>query len=78
MNAHADYKLDGDGAFGPNTLDAMTRAYQDACKELEPRGRDGSAIDDAKQVLAERILRKAAAGERDPVRLRLFGLLGLQ
>ena len=72
-----DYTIDTDGVFGPNTLDAMTRAYQEACRELS-QTEHGRAAEDVKQALAERSLRKAASGERDPVRLRLYGLLGLK
>ena len=77
MNAYGDCTIDTDGAFGPNTLDAMTRAYEEACLELR-QTEHGGAAENVRQALAKRILKKAASGERDPVRLRLYGLLGLK
>jgi len=77
MNAYGNCTIDAEGVFGPKTLDAMTHAYQEACQELK-RTEQGGTEEDVKQELAARILRLAARGERDPNRLRLYGLLGLR
>ena len=54
--------------FDPETIALMKKAFEDACSRIPPR----RAI--ARSILAERILRAAANGERDPARLRTRAL----
>ncbi len=54
------------GVFEPETVAAMSEAFEAACKELE----DTSQPQIARDVIASRIIAAARLGERDPVRLR--------
>lgn len=54
-----------DAAFDPKDIKAMSMALDDVCKELKLPA--GSA---AREVVAERIVDLARAGERSPTRLR--------
>jgi len=54
------------GAFDPETLDVLKSAFDDAYLAL-PAGQQTAGM---RAKLAERILRKASQGERDPLRLR--------
>jgi hypothetical protein len=56
----------GPGAFGPETLAAMGKAFEAALKALQ----DGSRPSVVREVLSLRIVAVARSGERDPVRLR--------
>ena len=62
-------------SFDPDTLDAMTRAFNEAWVDIQamagPRPLDAEA---ARSVLARRILAAAAHGERDPRRLKLIAM----
>jgi hypothetical protein len=65
-----------DTDYDLTTLNLLIKAYDDALHELEimnvpARSRDGDGI---RATLAERILKAAAAGERDPDRLKLLAL----
>jgi hypothetical protein len=53
-------------AFDPETTHAMGRAFDEARKILGL----SEKLDRATRLVAERIVDAAAAGERDPVRLR--------
>jgi hypothetical protein len=55
------------GAFGPESLVAMSKAFEAACNERPTIARG---------VIANRILAAARLGERDPVRLRAAALTG--
>jgi len=59
--------------FDSETIALVKVAFDDACSRLTLE--DGNI---PRSVLAERILRAAATGERDPVRLRILALTGLQ
>jgi hypothetical protein len=65
-----------DTDYDLTTLNVLIKAYDDALHELEimnvpERSRDGDGI---RAKLAERILKAAAGGERDPDRLKLLAL----
>jgi len=53
------------GAFDPETVAAMTEAFDAACKELQ--GADQPEV--MREVIAGRIVAAARLGERDPARL---------
>ena len=57
--------------FDPETIALMKRAFEDACARIPSRR------EVARSLLAERILKAAANGERDPVRLRTRALVGI-
>jgi len=59
-----------EGAFDPETLDVLKSAFDDAYLAL-PVGQQTAGM---RAKLAERILRKASQGERDPLRLRAYAL----
>lgn len=54
-----------DGAFYPNDVNAMSRAYQDVCNALHINGEVG-----ARETIAERVIELARRGERCPTILR--------
>jgi hypothetical protein len=58
-------------AFEPEVILLMQAALEDAWARLPPAERSRTRKSD----LAARILRAAANGERDPVRLRTYALL---
>jgi hypothetical protein len=58
-------------SFDSETIALIKRAFEDACSRVPPRQQI------ARSVLAERILKAAANGERDPVRLRTRALIGI-
>jgi hypothetical protein len=51
----------------------MGEAFDSACKELHDTGRPKIVY----EAIAKRIIDAARNGERDPVRLRSVGLMGL-
>jgi hypothetical protein len=57
--------------FDPETIDLLRACLDDAWAQLSPVERSNTD----KSTLATRILHAAAAGERDPVRLRTCALL---
>ena len=59
------------GAFDPETLAALRAVFDEACLAL-PSGQHTPSM---RSTLAERILKKAGEGERDPVRLRAYALM---
>jgi hypothetical protein len=67
--------FDEQGVFGPKTLAILTRAYKDACRELQQAS--PCASHETQQALAKRIIDRAKKGERNPNRLKLYGLRGL-
>jgi hypothetical protein len=60
------------GAFNPETVTMLQAALDDAWTNLSPEQQ--AAMD--KGALAGRILRLAAEGERDPIRLRAHAVMG--
>jgi len=52
------------GAFEPETVAAMSEAFDAACEQLGASRRES-----AREVIAGRIVAAAKLGERDPVRL---------
>jgi hypothetical protein len=61
------------GAFDPEAIAAMSKAFEAALKELQDTGQRTVARD----VIAGRIIAAARIGERDPVRLRAAALAGM-
>lgn len=59
-------------SFSPDTIAAMTQAFQEAVDTL-PFPVSSSRI----QALAKNIVELAAQGERDPERMKLLSLLAL-
>jgi hypothetical protein len=59
------------GVFEPETIDLLRQCLEEAWTELGPAGQARVS----KTMLAERILKAAATGERDPVRLRTAALV---
>ena len=64
-------KIDGGAVFDQETIALMRQCLDDAWDRLGAveQGRT------CKSALAQRILRAAAHGERDPVRLRTYALM---
>ena len=62
------------GAFGPEAIAAMSQAFDAACKAVNHTGQPSEAV---REVLAQRIIEAATAGERDADRLRAAALAGL-
>jgi hypothetical protein len=60
-------------AYDPETLNALRQALDQAWALL-PNERKATI---QKSDLADRILKRAAAGERDPVKLRAAAIVGL-
>jgi hypothetical protein len=54
------------GAFGPEDLAAMSKAFDAACNELRATGH----LEVVREKIAIRIIAAARLGERDPVCLR--------
>ena len=65
-------KLHG-AVFDPETLQLLRLSLEDAWAHLDPEQRGQTT----KSVLAERILKAAANGERDPIRLRTRALISI-
>jgi hypothetical protein len=59
------------GSYDPETIDLLRSALDEAWASLTP----DKQAHTSKTALAARILRLAAEGERDPVRLRTYALL---
>jgi hypothetical protein len=60
----------GEGVFDPETLAVLKAAFDEACLALPP----GQHTPSVRSALAQRILKKASQGERDPLRLRAYAL----
>lgn len=60
-------------SFSPDTIELMTRAFEDAVDTL-PFPVGSARV----QALAKNIVELASQGERDPERLRLLALLALK
>jgi len=61
----AIYRLLSSGAFDPETVKAMTAAYECACVALNLVDRN----DPLTEIIAEKIIMRARRGELDAVRL---------
>jgi hypothetical protein len=59
--------------FDDRVTQIMGEAFDSACKELHDTGQPEIVY----EVIAKRIIDAAKNGERDPVRLRSAGLMGL-
>jgi len=64
--------LDEKGAFSPEDLDAIGKAFAAALAKLGLR----NLKDPMTEMIARRIIRAALAGERDPIRLTEIGAGG--
>ena len=62
----AIYRLLQKSAFGPEEIERMTTAYEDALRVLRLTDR----TDPMTEILAKKILEIAQTGERDPARIR--------
>jgi hypothetical protein len=58
------------GAFDPETVAAMSEAFEAACEVLQDAGEPEVVC----EIIAKRIVAAATVGERDPVRLRAAAL----
>jgi hypothetical protein len=61
------------GVYDPETIELLRAVLDGAWNSLAAEAQAHSS----KCLLAERILRLAATGERNPIRLRAAGLIGL-
>ena len=62
----AIYRLLQNSAFGPEEIERMTTAYEDALRALGLTDR----VDPMTEILAKKIVEIAQTGERDPARIR--------
>ena len=62
----AIYRLLQNSAFGPEEIERMTTAYEDALRALGLADR----ADPMTEILAKKIVEIAQTGERDPARIR--------
>jgi hypothetical protein len=63
----------GDGEFDDHATRVMGEAFDEARKKLHSAGQPTIVF----ETIAARIIAAASKGERDPVRLREAGLVGL-
>ena len=72
----AIYRLITNGSFGPDEINVMTVAYEDALIEIPVASRD----DPITELIAKAIVNVAATGERDPrvVMERALNALGIR
>lgn len=61
------------GVFEPETIELLRQCLEEAWAELGPEKQAHLS----KIILAERILKVAANGERDPIRLRTAALISI-
>ena len=59
--------------FGPETVDVLARAYEKARRSLHDKGQPNIV----QEVIAERLIAAAQAGERDPDKLCETALFAL-
>jgi hypothetical protein len=69
----AIYRLLKNHAFGPDEIQVLTTAYEQALRALRLKDR----ADPATEMIAKKIIELAQRGERDPVRLREYAIRGL-
>ena len=72
----AIYRLIANGSFGPDEIEVMTAAYEDALLDLRLANRD----DPITELIAKAIVNVTATGERDPIRVkeRAINALGVR
>jgi hypothetical protein len=72
----AIYRLIANGSFGPDEIEVMTAAYEDALIDLRLANRD----DPITELIAKAIVNVTATGERDPilVKERAINALGVR
>jgi len=58
------------GAFDPETIELLRNILEEAWGSLRPE----EQVQSSRSLIAERILKMAATGERDPMRLRTRAL----
>ena len=58
----AIYRLIANGSFGPDEIEVMTAAYEDALIDLRVANRDEPIT----ELIAKAIVNVTATGERDP------------
>jgi hypothetical protein len=63
-----------DIAFGPEEIEAMVMAYEDACRVLKLTEKRSDPLT---QLLALKVIEIARTGEFDPVKIRDLALRGL-
>jgi hypothetical protein len=66
------YRLFKGSAFAPDDVKVLSEAFEAALRELNLVDRR----DPATELVAKRIIELAQRGERDPVRLREYGVKG--
>jgi hypothetical protein len=66
-------KITSEMSFDPETIQTLKTALDEAWASLVPAQQAMTP----RSLLAERILKVAAGGERDPIRLRASALIGL-
>jgi hypothetical protein len=64
----------GEGVFDPPAVDAMSAAFEAACRSLGLVDRD----DPFAEIVARKVIEVAGTGERDPERLCALALLALK
>ena len=69
----AIYRLLKNRAFGPDEIEVLTTAYEEALRALRLKDRS----DPATEMIAKKIIDLAQRGERDPVRLREHAIRSL-
>ena len=70
---------DPDGYFDPSTMEMLNGVVEEALQELAKRQSpivEASRIELARELLAHRVMARAARGERDPERLKEHALWG--
>jgi hypothetical protein len=72
----AIYRLIANGSFGPDEIEVMTAAYEDALIDLRVANRDEPIT----ELIAKAIVNVTATGERDPilVKERAINALGVR
>jgi hypothetical protein len=71
--AVAIYRLLQNSAFGPEEIERMTTAYEDALRALGLTNR----ADPITEIVAKKIIEIAQTGERDPARIRAQALASI-
>lgn len=64
-------------SYDPETLGMLTRVFQEAWVELRSRGTPNGKENEARELLAARIVQAFNDGERDPTRLKTAALNGV-
>jgi hypothetical protein len=67
-------RLTHGGPFEPEEIRLMTAAFEDACRILGLEDPTNSQRD----IVAQKIIEAALAGERDPARLRACGVTAVK